>query len=110
MSTGAKQRLLKDFKRHDKEGPQHGILIKPMDDNIMKVEAILFGPEDTEWEGGVFRLKMEFSEEYPSKAPKVQFLTKMFHPNIYKTGAICLDILDKAWTPTFDCTTLLVCL
>ena len=24
---------------------------------------------------------MEFSEEYPNKAPKVKFTTKVFHPN-----------------------------
>ena len=74
----------------------------------MIVEGIIFGPEDSEWEGGVFRIMMTFSEEYPSKAPKVKFLTKMFHPNIYKNGDICLNILDKDWAPTFDCTSILL--
>lgn len=38
-------------------------------------------PDDTPWEGGTFNLTLEFSEDYPNKAPTVKFITKMFHPN-----------------------------
>lgn len=31
----------------------------------------------------------------------------MFHPNIYNTGAICLDILSNRWSPTYDVAALL---
>lgn len=30
---------------------------------------------------GIFCLTMEFSEDYPNKAPVVKFVTKMYHPN-----------------------------
>lgn len=30
---------------------------------------------------GTFRLTLEFSEEYPNKAPVVKFKSQMFHPN-----------------------------
>jgi hypothetical protein len=29
----------------------------------------------------VFKLTMEFSEDYPNKAPVVKFRTRMYHPN-----------------------------
>lgn len=59
----------------------------------MKWTAVMFGPDDTPWEGGTFQLEVSFTEEFPTKAPHVKFLTKMFHPNIYNNGEICLDIV-----------------
>ena len=64
--------------------------------------AVMFGPEDTPWEGGTFKLTLQFTEEYPNKAPTVKFVTKMFHPNIYADGSICLDILQNQWSPIYD--------
>lgn len=51
------------------------------------------GPEDTEWEGGIFKLRMKFSDQYPNQPPDINFVTKVFHPNVYNDGKICLDIL-----------------
>jgi ubiquitin-protein ligase len=63
----------------------------------------MMGPDDTEWEGGIFNLRIEFHEEYPVKPPKVVFVyPKMFHPNIYVNGEICLDILQKNWTQAYN--------
>jgi ubiquitin-conjugating enzyme E2 A len=50
---------------------------------------------------------MEFSEDYPNKAPNVKFVTKMFHPNIYNAGQICLDILQNQWSPIYDISAIL---
>jgi ubiquitin-conjugating enzyme E2 A len=65
-------------------------LICPWTAQIMVWQAVIFGPDDTPWEGGTFKLLLEFTEDYPNKAPSVRFLTKMFHPNIYNDGQICL--------------------
>lgn len=70
-------------------------------------QAVIFGPEDTPWEGGTFKLNLTFSEDYPNKAPVVKFESKMFHPNIYNDGGICLDILQNQWSPIYDVSAIL---
>lgn len=45
---------------------------------------------------------MHFEEQYPNKPPGVKFISEMFHPNVYATGELCLDILQNRWSPTYD--------
>ncbi|KAL9644237.1 hypothetical protein ABK040_005698 [Willaertia magna] len=101
MSTPCKRRLMRDFKKMSNDPPQ-GISATPKENDIMFWDAVIFGPEDTPWEGGTFKLTISFTEDYPNKPPKVKFLTKMFHPNIYNDGQICLDILQNQWSPIYD--------
>lgn len=77
-----------------KEDPPAGVSGAPTEDNILMWEAIIFGPQDTPFEDGTFKLTLEFTEEYPNKPPTVKFVSKMFHPNVYADGSICLDILQ----------------
>ena len=41
-------------------------------------------------------------QDYPNKPPVVKFVSKLFHPNVYADGAICLDILQNQWSPIYD--------
>lgn len=101
MSTPARKRLIRDFKKL-KNDPPSGITGAPCDNNIMRWNAVIFGPEETPWEGGTFKLVLEFSEDYPNKPPTVKFVSKLFHPNVYNDGGICLDILQNNWSPIYD--------
>ena len=57
---------------------------------------------DTPFEDGTFKLLLNFDESYPNKPPTVKFLSRMFHPNVYANGELCLDILQNRWSPTYD--------
>lgn len=52
MSTAARKRLMRDFKRLQKDPPT-GIQAAPLDNNVMAWQAVIFGPDDTPWEGYV---------------------------------------------------------
>ena len=45
---------------------------------------------------------LTFDESYPTKPPHVKFVSRMFHPNVYANGDLCLDILQNRWSPTYD--------
>jgi len=101
MSTPARRRLLRDLRRLQNDPPL-GVQGSPQEENIFMWDGVIFGPEDTPWEGATLRLELSFTEEYPNKPPTVKFLTKLFHPNVYTNGAICLDILQNQWSPIYD--------
>lgn len=44
---------MRDFKRLRQDPPQ-GVNGSPNPDNIMLWNAVIFGPEDTPWDGGAF--------------------------------------------------------
>ena len=79
-----------------------GITASPDEESLLKWTAYIEGPERTIWEGGFFQLSLEFTEDYPTKPPEVRFDSKLFHPNVYADGRICLDILQNQWSPIYD--------
>ena len=78
------------------------------DDNYKIWEATILGPTDSLYCGGIFRIKIEFPDEYPFKPPKIVFQTKIYHPNINNVGIICLDILKDKWSPALTITKVLL--
>jgi len=71
----------------------------PVGEDMFTWEGCIFGPEDSPFHGGVFKLSIQFPVDYPFRAPHVKFLTKIYHPNINSAGFICLDILKQQWSP-----------
>ena len=95
----ALKRIQKELKQFNEEPPE-GFSAGPVDDSDMfKWEASITGPEESPYEGGTFQLSIEFPKDYPYKPPKVEFTTKVYHPNVKNTGTICLDMLKDAWSP-----------
>merc|ERR1712203_919799 len=99
MAAGLPRRIIKETQRLLSE-PAPGISASPMEENLRYFNVMILGPAQSPYEGGVFKLELFLPEEYPMAAPKVRFLTKIYHPNIDKLGRICLDILkDKCLQP-----------
>jgi ubiquitin-conjugating enzyme E2 D/E len=72
----------------------------PIDESDMyNWEGVMFGPADSPYAGGTFKVTIQFPVDYPFKPPRVNFMTKIYHPNINSAGFICLDILKQNWSP-----------
>lgn len=104
---GLPRRIIKETQRLKQE-PVPGIEAYPDESNARYFHVIVAGPKDSPYEGGIFKLELFLPEEYPMSAPKVRFMTKIYHPNIDKLGRICLDILKDKWSPALQIRTVLL--
>ncbi|ELR24951.1 ubiquitin-conjugating enzyme, putative [Acanthamoeba castellanii str. Neff] len=100
-------------------------------DNLRYFDVIIAGPSQSPYEGGIFKLELFLTEDYPMRClpailrfgavtfrqitdlplfspPKVRFLTRIYHPNIDRLGRICLDILKDKWSPALQIRTVLL--
>jgi ubiquitin-conjugating enzyme E2 D/E len=66
----------------------------------MKWIAIVAGPKNTPFEGGKFKVSINFPSEYPYRAPELIFLTPIYHPNVDSWAKhVCLNSIDY-WRAT----------
>ncbi|KAL3982842.1 Ubiquitin-conjugating enzyme E2 N domain protein [Acanthocheilonema viteae] len=107
MAGALPRRITKETQRLMAD-PVPGISAVPDDNNARYFHVIIAGPEGSPFAGGVFKLELFLPEEYPMAAPKVRFMTKIYHPNIDKLGRICLDILKDKWSPALQIRTVLL--
>ena len=79
-------------------------VLKPIDWDIYNCIAEIRGPIGSPYEGGLFKLRVIFPNNYPFKYPDLQFITKIYHPNININGHICSCVLFEyiynRWSPT----------
>lgn len=63
--------------------------------NLKSWECAIPGKNGTPWEGGLYKLRLRFRDDYPFSPPTCQFEPPLFHPNVYLSGIVCLSILDE---------------
>lgn len=95
----ASKRIQKELKDLQKDPPTSCSAGPAAPDDLFHWQATIMGPQDSPYAGGVFTVKIHFPPDYPFKPPKVNFSTKVYHPNINSNGSICLDILKEQWSP-----------
>ena len=100
-------RLQKEYAEINKHPPCN-CSASPNDNNMYRWSAMIYGPSDTPYEGGLFKLNIIYPQTYPFKPPKINFVTKVYHPNIDTSGNICLDILKDKWSPALTISKILL--
>ena len=103
----ALRRINKELKEFI-DAPPENCSAGPKNDDLFNWTASIIGPVNSPFQGGIFNLSIHFPTDYPFKPPKVNFDTKIYHPNISKNGSICLDILKDSWSPALTISKLLL--
>lgn len=101
--------------------PVEGFTVTCDDENIFKWTVAIFGPPGTIYQGGYFKAQLKFPSNYPYSPPTMRFLTKVWHPNVYENGDLCVSILHppvddphsgempcERWNPTQSVRTILL--
>ncbi|XP_055434813.1 ubiquitin-conjugating enzyme E2 R2 isoform X1 [Bubalus kerabau] len=119
--TSSQKALMLELKSLQEE-PVEGFRITLVDESdLYNWEVAIFGPPNTLYEGGYFKAHIKFPIDYPYSPPTFRFLTKMWHPNIYENGDVCISILhppvddpqsgelpSERWNPTQNVRTILL--
>ncbi|CAG2119066.1 unnamed protein product [Medioppia subpectinata] len=82
--------------------PPPGCTAAPIGADYSQWTGTIEGPPDTPYSGGVFKVVIVFPADYPFKAPLIYFTTRIFHPNISRSGTICLDTLTYNWSASLS--------
>ncbi len=90
-------RRIKEIMDLKKNLPEYCIA-DPRKEDINVLDAVIMGPTNCPYHGGIFRLEILFPPDFPLNPPKVTFITKIYHPNVNSKGEISLDILNDKWS------------
>jgi ubiquitin-protein ligase len=87
--------ILKHYEKYSKEPIENLSIEEPNLSSINKWNFVLTGPKDTPWEDEIYNGTISFPSNYPFSPPEVRFTSKLFHPNVYSNGKICISILHE---------------
>jgi len=106
-SSASTKRVLKELKQVSSGAASvwlhsgEGVHIFPAPESLHFWRALIEGPPNSPFEGGVFALTVRIPDNYPFAPPKITFETPVYHCNTSDSGGICLDVLQDKWCPDF---------
>uniref|UniRef100_A0A8R1IAA5 UBC core domain-containing protein n=1 Tax=Caenorhabditis japonica TaxID=281687 RepID=A0A8R1IAA5_CAEJA len=119
-SAGALRALSLELKNLQSQ-PVEGFTIDVNEDNLFVWTVGIYGPPTTLYQGGYFKANIKFPSNYPYSPPSMKFTSKVWHPNVYENGDLCISILHapvddpqsgelacERWNPTQSVRTILL--
>ena len=100
------KRLQKELQTIDRT-PMENISVSLTNDNLREWTIFIKGPDQSPYINGIFKLRVNFTENYPFEAPTAVFVTPIIHPNISIDGTLCIDTL-KNWKANLSVQTVLL--
>ncbi|KIS69968.1 uncharacterized protein UMAG_10164 [Mycosarcoma maydis] len=78
--------------------PPPDIRVSLSESDMLSFQAYILGPSSTPYAGGYFRIAFDFTNvDFPTHPPRCTFATPIFHPNVSRSGDICVSSLKKDW-------------
>ncbi len=84
--------------------------------DLTKWYCVFYGPPDTPYKDGLFKVKLTFPQNYPFRCPRIKFITPIYHINVkhqhceyfdYDIGTPCLRI-KRSWRPEYKVRDILI--
>ncbi|CAH8619973.1 unnamed protein product [Schistosoma rodhaini] len=105
----AVKRLMKEAQELSK--PTELYFARPLEDNLFEWHFTIRGPEDSDFQGGLYHGRILFPSEYPMKPPNIVLLTPNGRFEVHRK--ICLSISGhhpESWRPSWSIRTTLLAL
>jgi len=94
-----RKRLSRDIQELQSSGYQ---VYYENDEDIKCFMTTVTGNKETPYEDCTWQVRFTIQEGFPFTSPSVGFVQRVYHPNVdEESGSICLDALNKAWSPSF---------
>lgn len=99
LSTLASKRVQKELLRFSEGDGTCELALEVVSPSCWQIAFV--GPAGSIYAGESFKLKVEFTSDYPMDSPIVVFMQGgvPVHEHVYSNGHICLNILGEDWSP-----------